>query len=218
MTSLLILVKDNINNTYSIYDNKADSGFKNCIEFLEKKTLFQFKNVIIDDKICELFIEKKNIQKGWIWNTDITDAIKMYTLSFITMLNKTEMVDKDIQITPIPVITKNSTSQTTQNTNLSYSPINYFQYEIDEDNLLPMKKSCKVPLTKTSLDCKVPLTKTCKVLQQPKFFKEETKITFDDRWQGCNKDYSLNDKLITELKQHLSTTNYGLRRRKGRYD
>jgi hypothetical protein len=215
MTGLLILVKDNINNTYSIYDNKADSGFKNCIEFLEKKTLFQYKNIIIDDKICELFIEKKNTQKGWIWNTDITDAIKMYTLSFITMLNKTEMVDKDVQITPIPIITKNSGTFTgTQNlhTNLSYSPINYFQYEIDEDTL-PSNTFGKGTLP--SIECTLPSIDifgkgTCQILQQPKVFKEETK-------KG-NRDYSLNDKLITELKQHLNTTNYGLRRRKRRYD
>jgi hypothetical protein len=218
MTGLLILVKDNINNTYSIYDNKADSGFKNCIEFLEKKTLFQFKNVIIDDKICELFIEKKNTQKGWIWNTDITDAIKMYTLSFITMLNKTEMVDKDIQITPIPIITKNSGTFTgTQNlhTHLSYSPINYFQYEINEDTLLSKLGTLpsKLGTLPSNITCQIPCrlsTASVKVSQQPKVFKEETK-------KG-NRDYSLNDKLITELKQHLNTTNYGLRRRKRRYD
>jgi hypothetical protein len=210
MTSLLILVKDNINNTYSIYDNKTDSGFKECIEFLEKKTLFQFKNVIIDDKLCELFVEKKNTQKGWIWNTDVTDAIKMYTLSFINMLNKSEkmddftqtekeeMVDKNVQITPIPIITKNTTSQTTQNlhTNLSYSPINYFEYEIDE-NIYKNKVTPCVP----------------KVI-----IKEETKVPLSIEGKICNRDYSLNDRLITELKQHLTTTNYGLRRRKKRYD
>jgi hypothetical protein len=67
---------------------------------------------------------------------------------------------------------------------------------------LPSNITCQIP-------CRLS-TASVKVSQQPKVFKEETK-------KG-NRDYSLNDKLITELKQHLNTTNYGLRRRKRRYD
>jgi len=244
MTGFLILVKDNINNTYSIYNNKKNSDFKDCIEFLEKETSLQFKNVIIDDKICELFLEKKSIQKGWVWNTDINDTVKMYTLSFVSILNKSEKVesftqttaplnvDKNIQISPIPIITKNTQTNTNLNTNLPYNPIDYFKYEIDEDYICSNNYKPTQPTTTqasfsqpttthptTTHPTTTHLTTTQAVTTQAFFSQPITTqavtaqaVTAQPFF--CNKDYSLNDKLITELKQHLNTTNYGLRRRK----
>lgn len=235
MTSLLILIKDNINNTYSLYDNKHEFGFKNCIDFLKKETSLEFKNVIIEDKICELFIEKKNIQKGWVWNTDIIDTMKIYTLSFISIKNNNstkesftqtetiEMVDKEIQ-NPNHIFTKNSANQTNESSiTLPYNPINYFKYEINEQfsstcNKITNNFTTQIP---TSLQ---------KDERDDQFIKSDDKGYHDDQFiksadqdfikkdKKCNNDYSLNDLLITELKQHLNTTNYGLRRRRKRLD
>jgi hypothetical protein len=282
MTNLLILVKDNINNTYSIYDNNNhfDSGFKNCIEFLQEKSSLQFKHIIIDD-ICELFCEKQTINKGWVWNTDITDTIKMYTLSFISYVNKNisndsftqteiETTNIGIQASPIPIITKNTIVQTDDNktidenideNKLSYSPINYFKYEIDEGEILDNSLHCysdnenlqfkycnnselrgnknqdynfnetnfgkvpsnfgkvpsnfgKVPCFEANFDKvpsnfgKVPCSLSSSSLNiHNKDYKEIEKY---------KPDYSLNDRLIFELKKNLKTSNYGLRRRKKR--
>lgn len=224
MTSLLILIKDNINNTYSLYDNKHEFGFKNCIDFLKKETSLEFKNVIIEDKLCELFIEKKNIQKGWVWNTDIIDTIKIYTLSFISIKNNNstkesftqtetiEMVDKEIQ-NPNHIFTKNSANQTNESSiALPYNPINYFKYEINEQfsstcNKITNNFTTQIPTSFVQKDEKRD--------QGDQFIKRDQDFIKDKK---CNNDYSLNDLLITELKQHLNTTNYGLRRRRRRLD
>lgn len=239
MTSLLILIKDNINNTYSLYDNKHEFGFKNCIDFLKKETSLEFKNVIIEDKICELFIEKKNIQKGWVWNTDIIDTMKIYTLSFISIKNNNstkesftqtetiEMVDKEIQ-NPNHIFTKNSANQTNESSiTLPYNPINYFKYEINEQfsstcNKITNNFTTQIPTSFIKRDDKGH--------RDDQFIKSDDKGYHDDQFiksadqdfikkdKKCNNDYSLNDLLITELKQHLNTTNYGLRRRRRRLD
>lgn len=236
MTSLLILIKDNINNTYSLYDNKHEFGFKNCIDFLKKETSLEFKNVIIEDKICELFIEKKNIQKGWVWNTDIIDTMKIYTLSFISIKNNNstkesftqtetiEMVDKEIQ-NPNHIFTKNSANQTNESSiTLPYNPINYFKYEINEQ----FSSTCN-KIT-NNFTTQIPTSFVQKDECDDQFIKSDDKGYHDDQFiksadqdfikkdKKCNNDYSLNDLLITELKQHLNTTNYGLRRRRRRLD
>jgi isocitrate dehydrogenase kinase/phosphatase len=219
MTSLLILIKDNINNTYSLYDNKHEFGFKNCIDFLKKETSLEFKNVIIEDKLCELFIEKKNIQKGWVWNTDIIDTIKIYTLSFISIKNNNstkesftqtetiEMVDKEIQ-NPNHIFTKNSANQTNESSiALPYNPINYFKYEINEQ----FSSTCN-KIT-NNFTTQIPTSFVQKDERDDQFIKSDDQ-DFIKKDKKCNNDYSLNDLLITELKQHLNTTNYGLRRRR----
>jgi hypothetical protein len=232
MTSLLILIKDNINNTYSLYDNKHGLGFKNCIDFLKKETSLEFKNVIIEDKICELFIEKKNIQKGWMWNTDIIDTMKIYTLSFISIKNNNstkesftqtetiEMVDKEIQ-NPNHIFTKNSANQTNESSiALPYNPINYFKYEINEQfsstcNKITNNFTTQIPTSFIKRDDQG--YKGDQVDKVDQFIKSDDQ-DFIKKDKKCNDDYSLNDLLITELKQHLNTTNYGLRRRRRRLD
>lgn len=232
MTSLLILIKDNINNTYSLYDNKHEFGFKNCIDFLKKETSLEFKNVIIEDKLCELFIEKKNIQKGWVWNTDIIDTMKIYTLSFISIKNNNstkesftqtetiEMVDKEIQ-NPNHIFTKNSANQTNESSiALPYNPINYFKYEINEQfsstcNKITNNFTTQIPTSFVQKDERD--DQFIKRDQGDQFIKSDDQ-DFIKKDKKCNNDYSLNDLLITELKQHLNTTNYGLRRRRRRLD
>jgi len=241
MTRSLILVKDNINNTYSIYDNNDDNGFKNCIDFLQKKTSLVFKHVIVgaleiqnassqQGDICELFCEKQTTNKGWVWNTDITDTIKMYTLSFILYENKNETNDNstqteiqtknvEIQATPLPIITKNtSTSTVSISEKLSYSPINYFKYEIDEESIL---SNCLYSYSNENLQNKYCFNNKIKNDKIKTECKTEYKIKTDKIKEPASSNVShensLNDHLILELKQNLKMNNYGLRRRRKIY-
>lgn len=239
MTRPLILVKDNINNTYSIYDNNDnDYGFKNCIDFLQKKTSLVFKHVILgaleiqntsrqQDDICELFCEKQTINKGWVWNTNVTDTVKMYTLSFILYENKNESNDNstqteiqtknvEIQASPLPIITKNtSTSTVSISEKLSYSPINYFKYEIDEESIL---SNCLYSYSNENLQNKYcfnnKFTKDKIKIQDKIINNNSKKLSVSS---NVNHENSLNDHLILELKQNLKMNNYGLRRRRKIY-
>jgi hypothetical protein len=163
----------------------------------------------------------------------------MYTLSFVSFLNKKESdnsftqteietLNKEIQTQTIPTITKNTESQTENQTEIKkvYDPINYFEYEIDEERILNeylynsfsnsnllstnyCKSKVHLPLpciVKTTLD-KIPENKG--EFENIDLNEKEEKYT--------NEKYSVNDRLIHELKQNLKTSNYGLRRRKSKY-
>ena len=263
MTDQFILVKDIQNNTFTIFDNGNKEGYDLCIEYLEQKTNMKFNKIVVpstssDGKtndICELFCDKETLQKGWIWNNKINESTKMYSLSFVEIANKKEKKDT---FTETIVIINNKEVQT--ESKLQYSPINYFKYEIDEDNLYDFdtnwldKYKCKSNKVNCNLylhekgvrndiyggsnssnfnigckiyekeiakvNCKsVPLIQITPISPTP---ISPTQITptpisptqnFNEKKIDYNM-YSLNDKLIDELKENLKCTNFGLRKRR----
>ena len=248
MTDQFILVKDIQNNTFTIFDNGNKEGYDLCIEYLEQKTNMKFNKIVVpstssDGKtndICELFCDKETLQKGWIWNNKINESTKMYSLSFVEIANKKEKKDT---FTETIVIINNKEVQT--ESKLQYSPINYFKYEIDEDNLYDFdtnwldkykcksnKVNCNLYLhekgvrndiygssnSNFNIGCKIYEKEIAKVNCQSAPLTQITQPTpltqnFNEKKIDYNM-YSLNDKLIDELKENLKCTNFGLRKRR----
>lgn len=90
MSNYFVLVRDIKNNKEYIYNNiaieksKATDLFKDFIEYQQTKQVVKYL-FEINDTYCELFRERTEINRGWIWNEETKSKDVDFVLTLIEL-------------------------------------------------------------------------------------------------------------------------------------
>ena len=94
MSKELVYIKENVENKEYIYTKELnmESSFIKCYEWLSCQYRQKNPNMNIDlrykiqDDTCEIFYEEMVTEKGWVWNSNSTKRVVMYTLRKLPVL------------------------------------------------------------------------------------------------------------------------------------